>query len=425
MFINAKMVRDIILVQKRELETKLREKYVKRSLTVKGNKANLVKVIIGPRRAGKSFFGMHQLVKGLSFGFVNFDDERLVKVKNFDEILEAVLSVYGNPEILLLDEIQNLPDWELIVNRLQRQNYQLIITGSNSNLLSSELATHLTGRHLPIHIYTFSFAEYIASIEKETTEAEKKEKFNDFLIFGGYPEPLVKSINYNEYLRVLFDSILFKDIVKRYRIRQAEMLENLAVWLISNITSEFSMNSLSRQVDISSVHTIKRYLSYLQESFVFFTIKGFSYKTGSQLRSNQKVYCYDNGFYRAKANYFSDDWGKLLENLVAAELIRNQKRDGSKVFFWKGANQEEVDFVVQKGKTIEKLIQVCWNSKNAKTRKREIRALLNAFQKLKNGALMVITNDEESIERHSWYGIEKEIQFIPAWKWLLNTGQEN
>ncbi|MCF8366516.1 MAG: ATP-binding protein [Bacteroidales bacterium] len=413
------MIRDIILIQKQELEIKRKDKYVQRIVTVSENNANLVRVIIGPRRAGKSFFGMHQLVNEQSFGFVNFDDERLLRIKNFDEILQAVLSVYNNPQVLLLDEIQNLPDWEIIVNRLQRQEYQLIITGSNSNLLSSELATHLTGRHLPIHIYTFSFAEYITSFEKELTEAEKKEKFNDFLICGGYPEPLMKSINYNEYLQVLFDSILFKDIVKRHRIRQPEMLENMAVWLISNITAEFSMNSLSKQIDISSVHTIKRYLNYLHESFVFFTINGFSYKTGKQLQSNQKVYCFDNGFYRAKANYFSDDWVKLLENLIAAELMKNQKKDGSKVYFWKGPNQEEVDFVVQKGNKIEKLIQVCWNAENAKTRKREVRALLNAWQKLKQGELIVITNNEESREMHSWFGTEKEIQFIPAWKWLL------
>lgn len=416
----AQMTRDIILNQRKELEQKLKEKYVTRISLSPVNITHLINVIIGPRRAGKSFFAMHQLVKGQSFGFVNFDDERLIKLENFDEILEALRSAYNQPEILLLDEIQNLPDWELIVNRLQRQNYKLIITGSNSNLLSSELSTHLTGRHLPIHIHTFSFAEYITSAGKELTDAEYKEKFNDFLIHGGYPEPLMKSINYNEYLKVLFDSILFKDIVKRYKIRQPEMLENLAVWLISNITSEFSMTSVSNQVDISSVHTIKRYLGYLEECFVFFTISGFSYKTGKLLKSNKKVYCFDNGFYHAKANYNSNDWGRLLENLIAAHLMRHKINGDSDVFYWKGANQEEVDFVVKRGKSIETLIQVCWDAKNMKTRKREVRGLLNAWQKLGSGKLLVITHDEEAFETHSWYGVEKEIQFLPAWKWLLS-----
>jgi len=149
------MIRDIVLSQKVEFEQKLHEKYVHRNINYASGESGLIHVIIGPRRAGKSFFGMHQIAKINSFGFLNFDDELLVKVPNFDEILDAVLAVYSNPKTLLLDEVQNLPDWELIVNRLQRKGYQLIITGSNSNLLSSELATHLTGRHLPVYLFTF------------------------------------------------------------------------------------------------------------------------------------------------------------------------------------------------------------------------------------------------------------------------------
>jgi hypothetical protein len=124
-----------------------------------------------------------------------FDDEQLVKVQNFDDIIEAIRSVYSNPRVVLFDEIQNLPNWELNVNRLQRQGYRLILTGSNSNLLSSELATHLTGRHLPIHIFPFSFTEYMLAFSNEMTEVEIKGKFNDFLINGGYPEPLMNSMD--------------------------------------------------------------------------------------------------------------------------------------------------------------------------------------------------------------------------------------
>lgn len=413
------MVRDIILNQKKELEQKLNEKYVQREIATISGESGMIRVIIGPRRAGKSFFGMHQFVKNRSFGFVNFDDERLIKVMDFDEVLEAVLAVYSNPKLLLLDEIQNLTSWELIVNRLQRQGFQLIITGSNSNLLSSELATHLTGRHLPVHIFTFSFSEYIASYGNELTEKGIKEKFNDFIINGGYPEPLMKTLNYREYLQVLFDSILFKDIVKRYNIRRAALLENLAAWLISNITAEFSLNSLSKQTQISSVHTIKKYLKYLEESFMFFSLIRFSYKVGEQLRSNKKIYCYDNGFYRAKSFHFSEDWGKLLENTIASELTKRCLHDGSKLYYWKGRDQEEVDFVVQQGTQITDLIQVCWDSTKMKTREREVRSLLKASRMLRCSRLMVITYDEEILEMSSWFGIEGEIEFVPAWKWLL------
>jgi predicted AAA+ superfamily ATPase len=413
------MIRDIIYKQKRELEQKLQERYISRQADLKPGDSDLVQVIIGPRRAGKSFFSMHHLVKTKSFGFVNFDDERLVTVSDFDETLEAVLAVYSNPRLLLLDEIQNLPNWEIIVNRLQREGFQMVITGSNSNLLSSELATHLTGRHLPVYLFTFSFNEYLSASGKMLTEAETKEKFNDFLTHGGYPEPLMKALDYREYLQVLFDSILFKDIVKRYSIRHAASLENLAAWLISNISGEFSMNSLAKQTYISSVHTIKKYLNHLEEAFIFFTLTRFSYKIGEQQRSNKKIYCYDNGFFRAKAFHFSEGYGKLLENAIAIELKKRSLKDGSKLFYWKNRDHEEVDFVLQKGTQVTDLIQVCWTSDQQRTREREVRALLKASRELRCDRLLVITYDEESSEKFSWFGIEGEVEFVPARKWLL------
>jgi len=415
----ANMIRDIILTQKRELEQKIKEKYIKRNVPDANIPGGMIHVITGPRRAGKSFFGMHQLLQKEPFGYVNLDDERLVKVQNFDEILEAVSSVYSNPLTLLFDEIQNLPDWELIVNRLQRRGYQLIITGSNSNLLSSQLATHLTGRHLPIHIYTFSFNEYLSAFELELTDAERMEKFNDFLVNGGYPEPLMKSIDYSQYLQILFDSILFKDIVKRYKIRKPGSLENMANWIISNICTDFSLQSLSKQIQISSVHTIKRYLSYLEEAFVFFTLPRYSFKVGAQQQANRKIYCYDNGYYKAKAFRFSNDWGKLLENLIATELMKRRMANGSKLYYWRGRNDEEVDFVILEGQKVTQLIQVCWNSRQSKTREREVRALLNASRQISNPSLIVLTHNEETTEKFSWFGQEGLIRFIPAWKWLL------
>lgn len=413
------MVRDIVLTQKRELEQRMQEKYIHREARIAAGTADMVRVIIGPRRAGKSFFGMHQLEYSEKFGFLNLDDERLVKLRNFDEILEAIMAVYENPSSLLLDEIQNLPDWELIVNRLQRQGFRLIITGSNSNLLSSELATHLTGRHLPVHIFTFTFSEYLAVFTKELTEPEKKEKFNNWLISGGYPEPLMKGLNIRQYLQVLFDSILYKDIVKRYKIRQPGSLEDLAVWLISNITAEFSLNSICSHVQISSVHTVKKYLHYLEECFVFFTLPLFSFKVSEQQRRNKKIYCFDNGIRQAKGFQFSDDWGKLLENAVASELYKRSLYQGSRLFYWKDRDQQEVDFVILTGTLVTALIQVCWNTNQPKTLNREVRSLLKASEKLKCEKLLIITIEEEKKEEFSWFGLQRQIEFIPAWKWML------
>ncbi len=417
------MIRDIILKQKRDLEKLIQDTYIERLTSNINTQSDIVQVIIGPRRAGKSFFGVHQLIENTRFGFANFDDERLIAVTNFDEILEAIFSVYSNPEIILLDEIQNLPNWEIIVNRMQRQGIRLVITGSNSNLLSSELATHLTGRHLPVYVFTFNFSEYLASSGKTLTEPEIKEKFNDFLFNGGYPEPLMKNLDYNAYLKVLFDSILYKDIVKRYRIRYAASLESLASWLISNISGEFSLNELARQSQVSSIHTIKKYLSYLEEAFIFFTISRFSYKVKDQQSSNKKTYCYDNGFYQAKAFHFSEERGRLLENIVASALRKRSFYDGSKVFYWKNREQEEVDFAIQQGTEVVELIQVCWSSDKSRTREREIRALLKSSKELNCKNLLVITYDEESHEKFNWYGFEGEIEFVPAWKWLQNKNE--
>jgi uncharacterized protein len=412
------MIRDIVLSQRRELEHQLHEKYVSRDADFTAGSSDMIHVIIGPRRAGKSFFGIHQLVHGQKFGFLNLDDERLTRVQNFDEILEAMMVIYENPNLLLLDEIQNLQDWELIVNRMQRQGFRLIITGSNSNLLSSELATHLTGRHLPVYIFTFTFCEYLAAFAEELTEPEKKEKFNDWLINGGYPEPLLKRLNIRQYLQVLFDSILYKDIVKRYKIRQPGSLENLAVWLISNIAAEFSLNSICHQVQLSSVHTVKKYLHYLEESFVFFTLSSFSFKVGEQQRGNKKIYCFDNGFRQAKGFQFSNDWGKLLENAVATELFKRCLYEGSKLFYWKDRDQQEVDFVVQSGTQVSELIQVCWDITQTKTHDREVRSLLKASNKLKCDRLLIINMEEEKIEEFSWFGVQRKIEFVPAWKWM-------
>jgi len=415
------MIRDIILKQKAELEQKLREKYINRETTIQLKTSGLINVIIGPRRSGKSFFGMKRIAESSVFGYANFDDERLIDIPGFDQILEAILAVYGNPRIILLDEIQNLPGWELIVNRLQREGYHLIITGSNSTLLSSELSTHLTGRHLPTYLFTFSFKEVLAISEKQLTNAEIGEKFMDFLINGGYPEPWMKQVDFKEYLQVLFDSILFKDIVKRHRIRFAGSLENLAIWLISNIACDFSFNALARQVQISNVHTLQKYLGHLEEAFIFFTISKFSYKISEQIKSNKKLYCYDNGFYKAKAFQFNPDYGKLLENLVAIDLRRRSLEKGYRLYYWKGRDQEEVDFVVQEGLNITQLIQVCWSLEQPRTREREVRSLIKASRDLKCNKLLVITHEYESRERVSWFGMEEDVEYIPARKWLLRN----
>ncbi|MCZ7385423.1 MAG: ATP-binding protein [Candidatus Methanoperedens sp.] len=415
------MIRDILLIQKRELESRLKEKYIERADNSKKFESSLINVIIGPRRAGKSFFAVHALSKPDTFGYANFDDEKLVEITDYNEITNAINSLYNNPKYLLFDEIQNLDKWELFVNRLQRQGYALVITGSNSNLLSKELATHLTGRYSVINIFPFSFKEYLDAEDKELTESEIKEKLVAYMTYGGYPEPLLKKIEYRDYLSTLFNSIIYKDIVKRFRIRFVQAIEDLAVYLISNIAQEFSYNTLSRVTKCKSVHTVQKYLGYLEESFIFFKIDRFSFKVREQIASNKKIYCIDNGFIHAKAFKFSPDIGKLYENIVAIELKKLEMDGIANIYYWKSEQQEEVDFVVKQGTKIKQLIQVCNDLGDIKTKDREVRALLKAGKELGCKNLLVITEGYEGEEELNWFGIREKVRFMPLWKWLLQT----
>lgn len=413
------MIKDILLLQKRELDSKLKEDYIERQGINLNFNNTLIKVVIGPRRAGKSFFSLHLLKKEKSFGYINFDDEKLIEVDNYDELISSMNNVYDNPTKLFLDEIQNLPKWELFVNRLQRQGFNLVLTGSNSHLLSKELATHLTGRHLQIIVLPFSFKEYLVLDKKELTSQEIKEKLENYLIYGGYPEPLIKKINYRDYLSTLFNSIIFKDIIKRYNIRSSQSIEDLSIYLLSNLCNEYSYNSLSKIAKVKSSHTIEKYLGYLEESFIFFSLSRFSYKIKEQLSSIKKVYCIDNGFVHAKAFSSSQNLGRLYENAVVIKLKKQELNGKINLYYWKNQQQEEVDFVVKEGTKVKQLIQVCYNMTNLETKNREIRALIKAGKELRCNNLLIITETIEKEEKIEWFGDKAKIKYIPLWKWLL------
>lgn len=417
------MVRDALVTQKRELQQRLQEPYVDRQFGIKQREHDLIKVIIGPRRAGKSLSAMHMVAGKEPFGYVNFDDERLVDLREYDGLLAAVESVYERPKRLLLDEIQNLPRWELLVNRLQRQGYDLTVTGSNAHLLSSELATHLTGRHIPIILFPFSFSEYLSASRKELTDVEKAEALRRYAEEGGYPEPLMKQVNRREYLTTLVRSVLYKDIVVRCRIRAVQGLNDLATYLMANIAREYSLNSLARLTQCRGARTVEKYLRGLEESFLFFSLRRFSYKVREQARANRKIYCIDNGLVTSASFRFSADQGRLYENLVAIALHKRELEGDLEVFFWKNREQEEVDFVVKEGTRITQLIQVCLALDGPNTRERELRALLKASAELKCANLLVVTDSAEGEEQVSWYGLNGTVKFMPLWKWLLGPGK--
>ena len=413
---------DTVETQRREMHTRLAERYVERDLATPIRDDELIKVIIGPRRCGKSFLAMHLLGQQRSRGYVNFDDERLADVANYDHLVAAVNSVYDSPRHLLLDEIQNLPRWELFVNRLQRQGLRLILTGSNAHLLSSELATHLTGRHLPIILFPFSFAETLRAHPGPRTGPELAEELRRYSDTGGYPEPLLRDMDREYYLRTLWDSVLYKDIVRRRRIRSAAGLDDLAGYLLANVAREYSLNRLTSVTRCRSIHTVAKYIGHLEEAFLFFSLPRFSYRVRETAAANRKIYCIDNGFVTARGVRFSPDTGRLVENLVAVALHKRTLEGTCEVYFWRDAGQREVDFVVKEGRQVTQLIQVCWDMTGGITRQREIRALLQAGAELSCDRLLVLTADADSEEEVEWFGKRGRIRLLPLWRWL--SGEE-
>lgn len=226
-----------MLDQQREFRALLDRPYVTRRVSIPSGIEDLVRVVIGPRRACKSVFSAHlAIAENPGCGYVNFDDERLAGITDTDGLLAALDSAYGNPGLILLDEIQNVPNWELWANRLQRQGRRLMLTGSNAHLLSSELATHLTGRHFSIPMLPFSFAEFLEASSKAGapgTSAEKTEACRSYSRCGGGPEVVLKKMDGAVYLKMLTSAVIHKDIVTRHRLRAPQALDALALCLLS------------------------------------------------------------------------------------------------------------------------------------------------------------------------------------------------
>ena len=385
-----------------------------------------IKVVIGIRRSGKSVLS-YQLLKDKPFAYINFDDEKLatLAVGDLNDVLEVFYEVYGNFKYILLDEIQNIVGWELFVNRLQRQGFNVFVTGSNAHLLSKELSTHLTGRNITLELFPFSFKEFIqyhGLVLKDTSllstkeRALLKQKFTEYVFIGGFPE-VVRDPAYKKiYLQSLYSDIIHKDIITRHGIRLSTTFKDVANYLISHTASHVSFNKIKNIFNLKSAHTALNYLSFLEGSFLFFLVPRFSYKAKERVIATRKIYVIDTGMIDALSVTFSSNIGKIYENIVFLELARRRLLERSELYYWQDLHQNEVDFVVKKSTTITELIQVCYDVDNYDTKKREVSALLTSGKELKCRRLIVITDDYEAEEITDG----RKIAFIPLWKWLLD-----
>jgi len=332
-------------------------------------KTDQITVIIGPRRAGKSTYAIHEYPQAT---YLNFDDERLTS-NNTGKVIDAI-----QEQEIILDEIQNIEKWELLVNRLQREGKRLIITGSNAHLLSGELATHLTGRYTPITLLPLSAQEL-------------KRPYTQYAQTGGYPEIAINKQDLISYTTTLLEATIYKDIVKRKNIRYATTIEKLAKYLYQTTGRELSTSNVAKELTIESNHTIRKYLAALKESFLFFYIEKHTKKARKKLAPKTKPYAIDISGILC----FAPDTpqGMILENTVAIELLRRNKN----ITYWKNQHHE-IDFYDG-----ENIIQVSYTLTDNTTKKRELLGLINAAQELPHKQLTIITTDKSSQEKFEWF----------------------
>ena len=382
-------------------------------------KGNEIVIITGIRRCGKSSLlkiiskNIKQKLFYLSFDDIKFSD---FNIENFSHIEEIVAEKYGKEEVVyFLDEIQDAKSWERWVNNLYEKKIKVFVTGSNSNLLSSEISTFLTGRNKIIKLLPFSFREFLKlkkiNPEYKTTSerVEVFKAFNEYFKTGGFP--LIIKNDDLSLSKQYFEDIINKDIIKRYNIRKVKELNDLILYLFSNVSRTYSYATLKQVSSIKSLSMIKKYIEYLKNVFIASTITKFDYSIKKQKVSSSKFYVMDNSFLRTVAFNFTENEGKRLENLVFIELVKH----GLDVYYH--LEKRECDFVIKRGLKITQAIQVSTNLNNPATKNREIEGLLDSMQKYGLSEGLILTLDQE--EEIKIDG--KKIKIIPVWKWLLKS----
>lgn len=416
----------ILLDQQEELASMVGEDYVQRPEAKQFEfNSKLAQVVIGVRRSGKSTL-CHMALrgKGVKYGYVNFDDDRLYKisVEDLNDILETLYIIYGTDvKYLFFDEIQNVDGWHLFVNRLLRLGLHVFVTGSNARLLSTELSTHLTGRYNEIRLYPFSFKEYCKArhvyTDKTTTKnlAAQQAALHEYLLEGGFPE-LDGISNRHAYVEGIVNTIITKDIKARFKLRNEEGIKVLANHFINNVGQLVNVKDITENLGIGTAKTVRNYMDYLTQAFLILPVSKFSYKSGVRIRGD-KVYIIDTGLMPYRHNALSsENLGWRLENVVMMELLRRTNPSYQDIYYYRPASSSrEVDFVVTDHSKVMELIQVSLDISNPTTLKRELKALAEASRKLHCDNLTLVAMSQTRIEEMD--GIK--INVVSAAEWLL------
>ncbi len=393
--------------------------------------------IIGIRRAGKTYLAKqllhHKIENGIKKEqtlYINFEDPALEPYLNVEslELMYNTYRYYLNQKArayIILDEVHNVEKWEkwVRIKLEKKEDVKFIITGSGSKSSKSDLSTLLTGRTVTLPIFPLSFASFLEFKDYKIGNSESYTSLSfllaEYLEYGGFPLiVLAERDKKTTYLKQLFDDIITKDIIAKYKLRDTEV-RKLAVILLNNFSSLTSVTKLSNLMQTItrvklSPSSINDYLHYFEDSFLFFFVPIFSYKIKDAMQYSRKAYCNDVGLVNAISMRFSENIGKLYENVVAIELIKKFGKEN--IFYWKNRNGNEVDFIVKNRFSVEQLIQVCYDMDNETVKKREVIAILKAAEELKCKKLIIITKETDKKENIG----KKEIIFVPLWKWLLS-----
>ena len=386
--------------------------------------------ISGVRRCGKSSLLSlisEYLLENTEFNknnilFVNFEDERFINftVDDFEKLYQTYLEL-ENPigkKYLFFDEIQNITNWERWINRIYEfEDVKIFITGSNTSLISSSVSTSLTGRNRQINIYTFSFKEFLMLNGKKYKErdlllpenaVEIKRYFADYLKFGGFPE-VAKNRDIS-LADQYFKDIIYRDVISNYNLRNIKEIRELSLYLITNSGSLSSYETLRKTIQAKNATTIKNYLNMLEGVYLIYSLPKFDFSLKKQIYNPNKYYISDLGFYNAIGFKFSENFGRVLENIVFEHLLRSNKE----LYYWKSKSGAEIDFVTKEQTKLTDAYQVTYIL-TRENREREIRSL-TAFSSENNNINCYILTNEQEETINTGYG---KIEVLPIWKWLL------
>ncbi|OGS02112.1 MAG: hypothetical protein A2204_06785 [Elusimicrobia bacterium RIFOXYA1_FULL_47_7] len=387
-------------------------------------KTKHIVVISGLRRCGKSTLldQVRSSEKQRDY-YINFDDDRLIdfQVADFQMMFEVFIEQFGEQDIFYFDEIQNIKGWERFVRRLYDSGKKVYVTGSNASMLSRELGTHLTGRYAQVELYPFSFGEFLHfhklpyNLKQGLSSSERSVIKKNFLLYsntGGIPEYV--STGQVDYIKMLFDNIIYRDIFARYHVSNEKQFREMVYFVASNIGKDISFVSIKNMVGLGSSNTVREYLHYLENSYLIFLVTKYERSVKKQLYGNKKAYMVDNALAKLVGFRYEDEKSRMLENTVFIEL----KRRGKEIYFFR--NNRECDFLIKQENNIVEAIQVCFVLRDEQTKEREVEGLIEAMQDCSLTTGTILTNDEEdtlTVKRDKTY----QIKIQPVWKWLLKT----